>query len=193
MSASDSTTHSALIVSTSEPFNSLVEKSLRGFITVEYRKSAAAARQYLVERYYDLVLINAPLPDENGEELALDVTEQGSASVLLVVPRDSYEEVMERVTDYGVMVLPRPSPKGQIRKGIRFLTADQDRIHRLERKLVKAQEKLEEQRLVTRAKFLLVEKKKMSEDEAHRFIGKLAMDNGISRGAAARRLLEDAT
>jgi response regulator NasT len=50
---------------------------------------------------------------------------------------------------------------------------------------------MEELRLVSKAKVLLVEKKKMTEDEAHRLIGKQAMDQGISRRRAAQRLLDD--
>ena len=46
-------------------------------------------------------------------------------------------------------------------------------------------------RVVNKAKLVLINKKKMSEDEAHRYIGKLAMDNGISRGRAAERILDD--
>ena len=191
MPGKDDMMHSALIVSASEQFDSLVRRSLKSYITVEIRKSGAAARQYVLERYYDLVVINAPLPDESGEELALDITEQCNASVLMVVPRDIYEDMLERVTDLGVLVIPKPSPKGRIDKGIRFLTAGQDRLHRLEKQVEKTKEKLEEQRIVDKAKFLLIETKNMSEDEAHRYIGKLAMDNGITRGAAAQRLLDD--
>ena len=36
-------------------------------------KSAAAARQELSVRSYDLVLINGPLPDETGARLAADL------------------------------------------------------------------------------------------------------------------------
>ena len=66
------------------------------------------------------------------------------------------------------------------------------RIHELEKKNRVLEEKLEEMRLVSKAKFLLVERDHMTEDDAHRLIGKMAMDNGISRGSAARRILEDA-
>ncbi len=40
-------------------------------------------------------------------------------------------------------------------------------------------------------KCLLIEKKRMTEAEAHRFIGKQAMDQGLSRRRAAMRLLEE--
>ena len=187
----DDTVHSALIVSAAEQFETLIKRSLMDVITVESRKSGAMARRYVLERYYDLVIINAPLPDESGEELALDIVEQCDASVLMVVPQDIFEDVLERVTEQGIMVMPKPSPKGRIDKSVRFLVATQNKMHKLEAKVAKAEEKMEEMRVVNKAKLLLINKKKMSEDEAHRYIGKMAMDNGISRGRAAERILDD--
>ena len=187
----DDTVHSALIVSASEQFETLIKRSLMDVITVESRKSGAMARRYVLERYYDLVIINAPLPDESGEELALDIVEQCDASVLMVVPQDIFEDVLDRVTEQGIMVMPKPSPKGRIDKSVRFLVATQNKMHRLEAKVARAEEKMEEMRVVNKAKLLLINKKKISEDEAHRYIGKMAMDNGISRGRAAERILDD--
>ena len=42
-------------------------------------KDAAGARRELLEQSYDLVLINAPLPDEFGTRLALDVCSRSGA------------------------------------------------------------------------------------------------------------------
>ena len=80
--------HSILIVSASEQFDAVVRKSLKGYIMVDSGKSVAAARRSVLERYYDLVVINFPMPDEAGEQFALDITEQYRASVLLVVPAE---------------------------------------------------------------------------------------------------------
>lgn len=54
-----------------------------------------------------------------------------------------------------------------------------------------AREKTEEIRQVDRAKFTLIENRHMSEDEAHRYIGKLAMNNGVSRRRAAAMILDE--
>ena len=193
MQKSDDIQHSVLIVSASEQFDSLVKRSLpqKKIMSLEIKTSGGAARRCILERYYDEVIINGPLPDENGEALAMDITEKCSASVLLVVPKEIYEDVLETVTDSGVLVLPKPSPKGRIDKAVRFLMAGREKLRLLEKKVESLQEKMEELRIIDRVKILLMEKKGMSEDDAHRFIGKTAMDNGISRGRAARRILND--
>ena len=183
--------HSILIVSSSEQFTAIVKKSLRDFLMIDIRKSASMARRGILEQYFDIVVINAPLQDESGEQLALDIAQQCSASVLLVVPAEVYEDVLEHVTDQGILVLSKPMPRGRMDKAVRFLVAMQNRIRMLNKKMQAVEERLEELRIVDRAKFHLVEYRHMTEDEAHRYIGKRAMDNGVSRRRIAEEILED--
>lgn len=187
----DDTFHSILIVSATEAFVSGIQRSLVGFYTIDTRANAAAARRCILERYYDLIIVNGLLPDETGVALAMDAADSCNASVLLLMPQEMFEEALEMVTEHAILVLPKPVSKGRIDRALRYLIAVQNRMHSLERKVLAAEEKLEEQKMVSRAKLLLMERKKMKEDDAHRLIGKMAMDHGISRGKAARRILED--
>ena len=148
---------SVLIVSASEKLVTIVRKSLSGFTAIDVRKSAAMGRRSILERDYDLVVLDTPLPDETGEDFAIDINENS----------------------------------GKIDKSIRFLMAVLRKMHKLKDKNRNTEAKLEEMRIVSKAKLLLVEKKKMSEDEAHRFIGKNAMDNGVPRKMIAERIIDD--
>ena len=182
---------SILIVSSSERFDALVKKSLAGFITIDVRKSASIARRCILERDYDLIVINAPLPDEMGVEFSLDAAEKTNSSILLVTPEDIYDDTLEKVTDAGVLVISKPVPRGRMDKAIRYMISVQNRLRKLAIKNRSLEEKLEELRLVSRAKILLVEKKSMTEDEAHSYIGRQAMNNGVSRKHIAELLIED--
>lgn len=182
---------SILIVSLDQQFDAIVKKAAAGFLTIDQRKSASLARRCLLERDYDIVAIHAPIGNETGEELALDIAEKGSSSVLLSVPRDLYEKIAERMIDRGILVLPRPVENREIEMAVRFLTALLTRTEKLEKKLRTMEEKLEELRIVSKAKVLLVERKKITEEEAHRFIGKKAMDRGVSRKRVAEAILEE--
>lgn len=185
--------HSILIVSVSDQFAALAKRSLspKNCMGIVLRKSGSLARRSILERYYDIIIIDVPLSDEAGVDLALDIRDKCDVSVLLVVSKEIYEDVLNRVTDYGILVLPKPFPRGRIDKAIRYLMAIQNRIRRLEIRLQSAQEKIREIRTIDKAKILLVQMKMMTEDEAHRYIGKYAMDRGISRGSAAMMILED--
>ncbi|MBP3914279.1 MAG: ANTAR domain-containing protein [Lachnospiraceae bacterium] len=183
--------YSVLIVSGSEQMSAIVRKNLpnQGFFASDCRKSASAARQCLPDKAYDLVVINSPLPDEFGHELAMDIAERGSASILMLVPAEIYDVVMEQVTDCGILVISKPLPAGRLEIALRYLTAVLGRMHNLRKEVLTVEEKMEEIRIISRTKLLLVEKKHMTEDDAHRFIGKYAMDHGISRRKAAEDIL----
>ena len=183
--------HSILIVSSSDRFALLVKKSLKNYITIDIAKSSSFARRYILEKDYSLVVIDSPLPDETGEDLALDITERRDASVMLIAPEEISGFVMENAADHGILVIRKPAPAGQIDKAIRFLSAVQNKIARLKQKTRKAEEKLEESRAVNRAKLLLVEKKGYTEESAHKFIGKQAMNRRVSRKRIAQRIIED--
>ena len=193
MGKSDDIQHSILIISSSEQFDSLIRHSLTPgrFSAIETIRNASSARRWILERYCDIVAINAPLVDEMGVELAADIAQKMSACILLVVPKEIYEDVSDRMTDMGIYVVPKPFPKGRLDKAVRFVISISDRLRKLESQITKTEDKLEELRIVSKTKLLLVEREHMSEDDAHRLIGKIAMDNGISRGRAAQRLMED--
>ena len=187
----DDIQHSILIVSSSERFALLVKKSLKNYITIDIVKSSSLARRYILEKDYTLVVIDSPLAHETGEDLALDITERGDASVMLVAPEEISGFVMENAADHGILVIRKPAPAGQIDKAIRFLSAMQSKIARLKQKTRKVEEKLEENRAVNRAKLLLIEKKGFTEETAHKFIGKQAMNRRVSRKRVAQRIIED--
>ena len=188
MSGNTDRINSILIVSGSEQFTALFQKAIskNRLIAAASVKGAAAARRRVMERNYDIVVIIAPLQEEFGHELALDLSEKGNSSVLLIVPSEVYDAVLEKVTDYGVLVLSKP-----FSGSIGFLLAEQRRLLRLEKRVRTLEEKMEEIRIVSKAKLLLIEKRQMSEEEAHRHIGKQAMDHGVTRRQAAEQILDD--
>ena len=189
MSGNTDRINSILIVSGSEQFTALFQKAIskNRLIAAASVKGAAAARRRVMERNYDIVVIIAPLQEEFGHELALDLSEKGNSSVLLIVPSAVYDTV----TDYGVLVLSKPFSGSIADKAVRFLLAEQRRVLRLEKRVRTLEEKMEELRIVSKAKLLLIEKRQMSEEEAHRHIGKQAMDHGVTRRQAAEQILDD--
>ena len=181
-----------LLVSGSEQFDAVVHKALpeNGLVFVDRKKTATLARRSLMDKRYDLVIINAPLPDEMGYDLAMDICAEHGASVIIATPPEIYDAVWDYVADQGIMVILKPLDFDNISKGIRFLLATQARMHAFEETIQKQEDKMEELRLVSQAKILLMEKKHVSEKEAHRMIGKEAMDHGVSRKMVARNIID---
>ncbi|MCR5793048.1 MAG: ANTAR domain-containing protein [Lachnospiraceae bacterium] len=193
MPKNESILHSMLVVSGSDNIDAVIksEVPVNHFMTIDIKRSAALARRLYFEKYYDIIVVNFPLTDETGLEFAIDIAEKGSSSVLVLVSNNQYGDILERVTDYGILAVAKPCPRGRISHAVRYLMAEQEKRQSIQKKLDKAEEKLTELRIVSKAKILLVEKRQMTEDEAHRYIGKCAMDQGVSRKRVAEELLDD--
>ncbi len=184
-------TYSVLLVSAGEKFAqtlmALLPPSLYWPVTVV--KSTGEARRTLAGRQYDMVLINAPLPDDFGVQLAIDICGRSDAGVLLFVRSELLEGVYDKVTEHGVLTLSKPTSTQMVTHSLQVLCAVRERLRRLGEKQASVEEKIQEIRLVNRAKWALIQCLGMSEDETHHYIEKLAMDHRISKREAASRIL----
>lgn len=183
--------YSVLLVSSSAKFNSslvdlLSEDRFRPIIVAS---DVSSARRRLLEEEFDIVIINAPLPDDFGTRLALDVCRNGGAGVLLIVKAEHYPDISARVSPCGVLVLSKPTTAQMIIQSVDLLCGTRERLRRMEQKAASIEEKMEEIRIVNRAKWLLIEQLKMTESEAHRYIEKQAMDRCVTRREVAEKIL----
>ena len=185
--------YSILVVSCAEQFNTSLRQSLPEgmFLSVDYKKNGAAARRQILEREYDIIIVNVPLPDENGLELAIDLAGKRNSSVMVAVPAEIYDMVLDYTADLGILALSKPTSSGRLEKALRMLMAFQTQIRMLELEIEGYRTRIEDLRLISKAKFLLMEQKHMTEEESHRYIGKQAMDHGISRRRAAELILDE--
>jgi response regulator NasT len=138
----------------------------------------------------DVVLINAPLPDEYGDELALAVTAATEAAVILLVKDEQADEVADRVEDEGVLVIGKPINQTLMRQAIRLARAARKRVLGLRTENRKLQSKIEEVRLVDRAKCALIQYLSMTEPQAHHYIEKQAMDMRVTRREVAEGIIK---
>ncbi|HIR86286.1 MAG TPA: response regulator [Candidatus Limivicinus faecipullorum] len=184
--------YSVLIVSASRNFNTAMASLLpvSEFWPVSTVGSVASARRELLERAFDIVIINAPLPDDLGSALAVDVSTHSQAAALLLVKSDIYDEVYSEVMEYGVFTLSKPTSAQLLSQYLKILCTARERIRRLEGKQQSVEEKIEEIRLVNHAKWLLIECLSMSEAEAQRYIEKQAMDLRISKRQMAENVIK---
>ena len=184
--------YSVLIVSASRNFNTAMASLLpvSEFWPVSTVGSVASARRELLERAFDMVIINAPLPDDLGSALAVDVSTHSQAAALLLVKSDIYDEVYSEVMEYGVFTLSKPTSAQLLSQYLKILCTARERIRRLEGKQQSVEEKIEEIRLVNHAKWLLIECLSMSEAEAQRYIEKQAMDLRISKRQMAENVIK---
>ena len=183
--------YEVLIASAQPKFNEALTQLMdeRRYYSYVFDQSVSSAKRRLLDKSFDILIVNAPLPDDNGVRLALDRS-TGSCAVLLLVKNDYYAETFERVCRHGVYVLAKPSPRQLVTQAFDWLESTHERLMKLEKKTVSLEDKMAEIRLVNRAKWLLITNEGMAEDQAHRYIEKLAMDRCVPKGVIAREIIE---
>lgn len=183
--------YSVLVVSASEKFNQSVMSLLSEtrYLTPVIAKDASDAGRKLLENSFDIILINTPLPDDFGTELALQIAKDSTSAVMLFVKAEHYHDIEARVEPFGILTMSKPASGQLILHSLRLMSATRQRLKRMEQKTASVEEKMEEIRVVNRAKWLLIEHLKMSEKEAHRYIEKQAMDRCVTKKNVAEKIL----
>lgn len=152
--------------------------------------SGAEARRNLIDRDYALVVVNTPLPDEFGHELAATAADTGTAGVLLLVKAELADELAARVEEHGVLTVSKSISRPLFHQALKLACTVRQRVLGLRTENNRLQEKIEEIRLVDRAKCALIQYLGMTEPQAHRYIEKQAMDLRCSRREIAQTLLK---
>lgn len=186
-----SDTYSVLVVSASEKMNTAVRSLLSpsDFWPVSSVRSISGAKRLMLEKPCDIVIIDSPLADGNGVQFSIDLCSGSEAGVLLMVAGEIYEEVYYKALPGGVAVLSKPVSAAVLTNSIRLLCAVRERLRSVAKKQVTVEDKMKELRLINKAKWILIEREHMTEDEAHRHIGRRAMEQRISRAEAAQVLI----
>ena len=108
---------------------------------------------------------------------------------MMFIKNERFDDVSGVLTEYGVLTVPVPTSVSIINQSLRLLCSTRERMKKVEQKTAKLEEKMEEIRIVNRAKWALIDRYQMNEATAQRFIEKTAMDECITKRAVAERII----
>ena len=148
------------------------------------------AMSHLEKTEFDLVIINSPLEGKTGVELATFAAEKYSAGILLAIQNKYANLVAQKVEPYGVLVVGKPIVKAFFNQAVKFAEVTRQRVLSLKEENMHLQIKLEEMKLINRAKCVLIQYLSMSEMQAHKYIEKQSMDMRMSKYNVAKRILK---
>ncbi len=187
--------YSVLVVSAAEKLNTALLSMLpeARFSPVRVAASVSAARRLLGERDFDFVIVNSPLPDDVGTRFAVDAGTSAGTVALMLIRAEIHDEVQDKVAEHGVFTLPKPVTKAVMLLALDWMSSTRERLRRLEKKALSVEEKMEEIRVVNRAKWVLISELKMEEPQAHRNIEKQAMDRCVPRRVVAEEVIRTYT
>lgn len=128
--------------------------------------------------------------DGRGVEFALKCAAVSEATVVFVPVRTLPKMLLDKLTAGGVCVLDVQADDGACEMFFGQLASIRTAYGALVRENAGLRRKVLEAQAVGRAKCLLVERRKMTEQAAHRFIEKTAMDNRLTRYAVAKDIIK---
>ena len=183
---------SVLIVSNTSSTLEIVSDLLNSqeFSRIVTASNSSEARRSIISDGFDLIIIDSPLPDEFGDDFAVYASEQTDSGIILIVDNDKLYDIDSAAEDAGVFVLPKPISPEFFYQAVKLLIASRKRVSYLESENVKLQKKIEEIRLIDRAKCILIQYLQMTEQQAHKYIEKQAMNLRQSRVATAESILK---
>jgi len=145
------------------------------------------ARRLAAERTFNIIIADSG--DGFDTDFAINVADSYS-TVLLLVPNEHFDEISYRVEGYGILTITKPFEPFYLYNMMKIAIAVQYKVQILSSQTTKLKVKMEEIKLVNRAKMLLISNLNMSESEAHHYLEKEAMDRGLKRTAVAEEILK---
>lgn len=181
-----------MIVSESDSFFQMIKSIMppSDFFPVFHANSGSDARRKLLELPCDILIVDSPLSDEHGVMFAENFSDS-NMGILLLVQSDLYDSTSSQVEEEGILCLPKPVSPEMFYSALRMLSAMTYRIQKMETEKKSLQEKMQDIRIINKAKWLLIENKKMSESDAHKYIEKAAMDKRRNRREIAEEIIEE--
>ena len=105
------------------------------------------------------------------------------------MPKNNEDSVNEYLSKYGVLVMGKPINKSVFHRCIQFAHGFRQRMFRVNEENKKLRLMVEDMKIISRAKFLLISCLNMSEEQAHRYIEKQAMDLRTSKMQIAKQVI----
>ena len=180
-----------MIVSSNQKFAVTISELITSVFSpqITVQKSENEARRFFSQTEYDLVIINTPLSDEFGHDLAVQIAQESMAGVMLLVSAELSDDISVKVEDYGVYVVPKPFNRMLFFTALKLLRASRRRMLNLREENQNLRKKLIDVKLVSRAKCLMVERKGMTERQAHIYLEQTAMQRRITKRQLAEEII----
>ncbi len=186
-----SETHSVLVVTKDNKNSTLMQAMLiPPLFEVTVTSDFNEGRRLCSERNFNIIIVD--FADGEGTDFAVDIS-QGLSTILLLVPTQHFDQISYKVESYGILTITSPFDQFYFYNMIKIAIAVQYKVQVISSQTTKLKEKMEEIRVVNRAKMLLMQNESMTEQEAHRYLEKQAMDTGAKRIIVADEIVKKYT
>lgn len=138
----------------------------------------------------ELAILDIKMPRKDGLAAAQEISEEGIAPVLILTAY-SQRDLVEQAAESGAMgYLVKPFQKHDLLPAIEIAKGRYLQLAALADEVGDLTERLESRKAIDRAKGMLMDRYKMSESDAFRFIQKAAMEQRLTMRQVAERVIE---
>lgn len=138
----------------------------------------------------DLAVINTPLQDENSMKLAEFITEKTAAFCMILVKSEIAEKITEPAEKNGIIVISKPFSTSMLYQSVYIIETAIHRYYKMYEENTKLKHSLDDIKLTDKAKFLLMQYKNITEEEAHEYLQQYAMNNHLRKIIAASEIID---
>jgi len=165
------------------------ELERQGYLVVGQVGDGQSAVNLARELRPDLVIMDIRMPEMDGIAAAEILTREKLAPVLLLTAY-SEDDLIERARNAGVVhYVTKPWRQSDLKPAIEIALSRFQEFRAIESKVKDLEQSLETRKYVERAKGVLMDKYKLTEQEAFRRIQKLSMNNRKSMREVAEAIL----
>ena len=138
----------------------------------------------------DLLIAVMPLSDGTGIEGIIHVAQRHpQLMTILLVRQEAYEQVTYQCRNQQIFVIAMPFKRQILAEAASFMLRIRTVMDDKDKELVRLKKNLSEIRIITSAKIRLMQTRQMTEEEAHNYLEKEAMDRSLSKKEVAEEIL----
>ncbi|MCH5165563.1 MAG: ANTAR domain-containing protein [Clostridiales bacterium] len=179
-----------IVASTPNRQHALTDVLYREKINCVVCSTAAEARRASLCRPFDLFVIYSGLIDEHGNQLAISIADSNDCGGIFIDDSMRTEQIEADLNNCGIITLTRPVTKSALLEAVKLISVSNARVRALKAKNEELTSKIEDMKYINRAKIVLMRSLGYSEEQAHKYIEKKAMEMRMTRRKVAMDILK---
>lgn len=160
-----------------------------GFTICDQSSDGASAIRRIRALKPDIVICDYDLPVMSGGQLARILDEDMIAPIVMITGIGQSSGWRKGARELEYAHIQRPITKSALLQTINLVFINYKKIIRLQSEIVTLKNKLDNRKIIEKAKGILMYKLDISEDEAYKKLQKQSMDKGISMKQVANALI----
>ncbi len=181
----------ALIVSSFKKFFTLTSPYLSGcgLDEILFASSISEAQKLLMTKDISVIIINTPLSDGLGLDFATECADKRFYAVLLFSKEELFSRMTEKASPHGIFTLSEKTDSATLSEALLLLISTGRKLYKLESTEEEEISKVEEFKVFSRAKMILISSFGMSEEQAHKYIERRAMESRRTKIEIAQSII----